>query len=732
MRQLLPRVPRSFVLQPAGRASLVLGLVLVILALVAASHVRWQQKSAWERDAAHYQSDGIPMMSTVDAYYALRLARQWAAGQFEPGAPATPRHFTRPPKGQPDAWAAQWEPRSLPLLSRLIASVAAWSGMGIDRTAWMLPPLLSSLFMVPLFWVFWRLGVPAAGVMAGLVGTFCLEYLARTGVGWSDTDQLNLLFPWLLVALFLQMGSDRQVWRLWGWAAVAGVVNLVYSQWYWKPGLALGLAAVLALHLVLAGTPWRRWLPAVALFVLCSGPQQFVYALASLSDFGAHYLWPDRAVLQLPPALRFTTVWATISEVQSLNVGDTLERVLPHAGWAALGGVFFLAWALPRWRALLPLLPWVLLGAMAMFGSRRFVLYLAPFVGAGWGIAIAWLVGLTLRPTEARGRPMEPPRPASAGGAPLAVLRAKLAGREAQAVVASLAAVLVFVVWFRPAADRLQAPPPAIPAPVYQDLKALATQVPADTRLWTWWDLGFAIVDTTGLGVYHDGAVQFTPQTNMVAVSLARPDPALLHALVRFVDHAGNSGIVAQAAHAQDLDGLLDRLRQAAPEQMEVPVLVVFTPDMLPKFSSIESLATPMTVAKGRHRPFGIVQLACNSLSAELLRCDGVTVDLRAALVHRTGLPAGGASAPRPLRRVVLLADGQVSQEHLLNQGPGLTVQLLTDRGQVKAVYLLDETAYASNLNQMYLLGRYDARFFEPIYNRLLGLSAYRVLPVAP
>ena len=26
-------------------------------------------------------------------------------------------------------------------------------------------------------------------------------------------------------------------------AAVAGLVNLVYSQWYWKPGLALGLAA---------------------------------------------------------------------------------------------------------------------------------------------------------------------------------------------------------------------------------------------------------------------------------------------------------------------------------------------------------------------------------------------------------------------------------------------------------------------------------------------------------
>jgi hypothetical protein len=157
--------------------------------------------------------------------------------------------------------------------------------------------------------------------------------------------------------------------------------------------------------------------------------------------------------------------------------------------------------------------------------------------------------------------------------------------------------VLVFVVWFRPAADRLQAPPPAIPAPVYQDLKALATQVPADTRLWTWWDLGFAIVDTTGLGVYHDGAVQFTPQTNMVAVSLARPDPALLHALVRFVDHAGNSGILAQAVQARDLDGLLDRLRQAAPEQMEVPVLVV-TPDT--SSSAASSLARHDS-REGRH-----------------------------------------------------------------------------------------------------------------------------------
>jgi hypothetical protein len=84
------------------------------------------------------------------------------------------------------------------------------------------------------------------------------------------------------------------------------------------------------------------------------------------------------------------------------------------------------------------------------------------------------------------------------------------------------------------------------------------------------------------------------------------------------------------------------------------------------------------------------------------------------------------------LRRLLVVEDGRVSREQQGSTAPGLTVQLVTEQGRVKAVFLLDEAAYASNLNQMYLLGRFDPSRFEEVIHRPLGVRAFRVLPVAP
>ena len=89
----------------------------------------------------------------------------------------------------------------------------------------------------------------------------------------------------------------------------------------------------------------------------------------------------------------------------------------------------------------------------------------------------------------------------------------------AQTSIAYVAVVAVFFAWFAPVSGRGYVPPPAVPAPVFRDLQALAERLPAKSRIWTWWDLGFAVVDTTGFGVYHDGAAQYTAQTNVIAAS---------------------------------------------------------------------------------------------------------------------------------------------------------------------------------------------------------------------
>ena len=216
-----------------------LGLVFVIARVTYATAARLSQLSAWESSPALYVASGVPMMTTLDAYYSLRLARLQAAGVFVPHGPAPARHYARPEQGSPGEWYDQREPKFLPLLSRTIAAASIMAAGDIDKAGLMLPPLLSSLFMVPLFLCCWRLGAPAAGIMGGLVATFCVEYYRRTSVGWVDTDTLNLFFPWTISFLILMMSADQRRDRLLLLAAAAGAVLYVYYLWYPKPGITV-------------------------------------------------------------------------------------------------------------------------------------------------------------------------------------------------------------------------------------------------------------------------------------------------------------------------------------------------------------------------------------------------------------------------------------------------------------------------------------------------------------
>jgi hypothetical protein len=169
-------------------------------------------------------------------------------------------------------------------LSGLIAATAPWFGGSVDMAGLLLPPLLSSLFMLPLFWCCWRLGSPAAGLMGGLVGTFCIEYYRRTSIGWVDTDALNLSFAWLVCALFLSMSGTQSRARLLLRSALAGAVWFVFARWYPKPGLSLLFIVALAGHLALAGVGWRRVLLGVGVFAVFAGPSQWGDAWFSLRD----------------------------------------------------------------------------------------------------------------------------------------------------------------------------------------------------------------------------------------------------------------------------------------------------------------------------------------------------------------------------------------------------------------------------------------------------------------
>lgn len=685
-----------------------LGLFLVIACAGFASQVRLNQLSAWDNDPETFMASGVPMMTTLDAYYALRIARRFAAGTYASGQPATQRHYDRPSTETSSGWYEQREPY-LPLLSGVIGVLSPLFGHDVDRTGLLLSPMLSSLFMLPLFLCCSRLGVPAAGLMGGLAGTFCIEYFNRSGAGWVATDALNLFFLWMTSYFMLSLRKAQALmWQVL-WCAAAGATLYVFFRWYWKPGLTLLYIAALVLHLALAGVSWRRNLLCTATLAVCASPFQLDGALISIEGFVRRYvgfLMPldDNNV----PGFQFAAVWPTITEVGKLHWKEVLGRVMPQANAAAIGLLVFVLFGLKRWRAMAALGPIIVLAALPFISSRRFIMYLAPFAGIGWGLLLCAATQALLRH--------------------LATFRAVFNSPRLHTGAGYAAILIVFFTWFAPVAAWKVAPRPAIPTPVFRDLQAMAVQLPADARLWTWWDLGYAISDATPFAVYHDGSAQYTPQTNLIAASFVQSSQQTMHDVIHYVDRVGNRGISQLAAYSANFDDLLVRLRASANPPSPNPVFVLITPDMLLDFPSMLLLGSQSLSDKKARPPLGIRWLNCQQLIDDALKCGPQTFDLRTGWVERQAVQSGVSSQRWRLGRTVIAKSGYAPEQNDFAGGGALTLEIALAGGIVKGVYLLDEVAFESNLNQMFFLGRFNATLFGEAFSDFPYARAYKVL----
>ena len=711
------------------RGALWFGLALVIASAAFATYARLGELSAWRDHPALYVASGVPMMTTLDAYYSLRLARLYARGEFVAHGPAPARHYARPELDDPRILYEQREPWRLPLLSGIIAVLSPLFGGDIDRTALLLPPVLSSLFAIPLFLCCWRLGVPAAGVIGALVGTFAIDYYQRTSVGWVDTDALNLFFPWSASCLILALRAGQQARTQLLLSAAVGVVLYLFFLWYAKPGLTLLFAIALAAHLHLAHASWRRTMLCVLALVVCADVFQFKDALINVEDFGRRYLWPAGTQLQgASSAVRFADVWSTIGEARHLSVAVVLARILGRADLGAIGLAGFAAFAVSRWRSMAALAPVVMLGALALVSSERFVFYLAPLAGIGWGFIVSTLTAYAVEWTESRSARWASSDDARAHRRPLSRMRFALLHARPQAEVACVVVVIVFVVGFAPlAASRHFIPAPAIPALVFRDLQRLGRELPARSRLWTWWDYGFAIVDATGFGVYHDGSAQYTPQTNLIAASFVAADQSTMLDVIRFVDREGNRGIRRLAGSAYDFDDLLARMPAVDRFPGDAPIYVLYTPDMLLKYGAMRTLGSAHAPQDLVHGSAGIRLLRCVRIVSEALECGSQSIDLRTGAIESYAGSSESRGVARLRRAIVVEVRGPV-REREYSVDSGSTVEIVMQDSTVRAVYLLDEPAFLSNLNQMFVLGRYDLTRFEETYDDFPYARAFRVL----
>ena len=715
----------------AQRPNLWLFLAMLLVCYGLSAYMRLAQFEIWKQNPQAYFVGERPMMTTLDAPYWLRLGREYQEGtsgrdkfRFYPDNSeslnkrlAPPSEF-QDPRPQPAA-TDEVGIRDVPLLSVLSGTLAATLDGNHYLAGTLLVPMLAGLFIIPLGIYFYLIGVPAAGLLGALIGNFCAEYYMRASIGRIDTDMLNLFFPALGGLLVLLAGKATSLRNRVLFSALAGLALHGFDWWYEKPGFTLAYFCVLLAMLAIHRTPLRTLLLCSIVFVVVVGPDHFRGGVGSISsNLFARYLNVGQEVVvevadgvSAPAA--FPNVYKTISEAERVPMGEVLTQVLDSEVLGWLGFVSFGLFALLQWRCVIPLLPFLALGVFGFYSSRRFIMFLAPFVGVGLGlfatlvVQYAWSGMKSLTgpsPAEQNSSKsntkQEPGQKTGIWNNPLF--------RE---VLVYGAVGLCFLGIYKNTAFSF-VPGPSIPTAVYATFMEVKKRVPPDAVIVTWWDYGYALMDATGLATFHDGGVQTSPKTYFVARSLITPSSKDLYRITKFLATEGNPGITAANTSPERLLQVVHNPTRTP----EPPIYLFFTYDMIGKYIAFSNLGSH-DLAKGSSRPKGFQKIACQSLANDVLTCNQYRIDLK----------QGRINDRFPVKRTVQVLEGKVVHEQEYPNAQGITVQFhLQQPRQISEVYLLEEEVFASNFNQMYLLGRYDASRFEEVLNAFPLSRLYR------
>ena len=255
--------------------------------------VRYQQFETWKKTPATYFVGERPMMTTLDAPYWLRISREYNEGVFRQkgGLRGYPAHqqssgtFSMPEKYRDTLdedsgmhkgiSSTEVRYRDVPLLSYMISQLAPFFDLNYYLAGTLLIPLLASLFILPLGYYFFCIGLPLPGLLGGLIGTFAGGYYMRSAIGRIDTDMLNLFFPVLAGLLILLAGKTKTERNVLLYSIGAGLSLFLFQWWYSKAGFTLAYFMLLVFSLFVNQIRFRTILAGAFLFVLCALPSTF-------------------------------------------------------------------------------------------------------------------------------------------------------------------------------------------------------------------------------------------------------------------------------------------------------------------------------------------------------------------------------------------------------------------------------------------------------------------------
>jgi dolichyl-diphosphooligosaccharide--protein glycosyltransferase len=678
--------------------------------------VRYEQKMVWEETPSRYFIGETPMMTTLDSYYWLRLAREFHSGTTGKNDPL--RNF-------PDGKNLE-----APIISILIAAVAPLFNDNFHKAGFYLMMVLSGLFIFPLAVYFYSMGYPMAGFLGGLIGTISYEYLIRTGIGRVDTDALILFFPFLIAVLLLKASQARAIRFVLIYSFLAGAAAYLLTEWWGKSAFVLPFAGTLFLA-VLFNQPgdksenidrkerksifrrlisWRHLLTsflAMILFIVCaigfetkrlrslefvSKPVEYIEQYIGVSD---------KVEISETNKITFPNVLRTITETKRLPIKKSLGHLLRSPTLSAIGLIGFLIFLIGHWKKLIPLLPVFVVGLLVFHSARRFGVFLGPFVGIGYGYLLTILLAFIYRQIPMIRRL---PARSNPNGGSVDWSQGKWS-RLNELPGYGIALVFFLVVSLTTATGHI--PKPSVPPQNIFSFLFLKDNLPKDSAIYTWWDYGYALTETTNRATFHDGGSQTSPKTYFIAKSFVSDSQSELYNTISYLASEGAGGIYQMIdEHVPDED-LFETVLANPPVLSKGNVFVVYTKDLMGKYGAINSIGRWDSVKQRPGPRTGYRILKCNQLKGFELLCQGRSVNL----IKESSI--GGI----PLKQTVIIDDGYVKRRIQHSREHGKYLQILVKGRKLISVQIVSKRVFFSNFNQMFLLGKYDETLFKQYYN---------------
>lgn len=666
--------------KPSGAKSIYsIAFVLIIITVLTAFsiNIRAGQYREWKENPDYYFSKGVPLMTMLDSYLWLKIAREYKGGM-------SGKNFMQ-----------------VPMLSLMDAKLSGFFHNDLHRTAIYLTIILPGLFAIPLFLYFHRINVLPAGILAGMIGTASISYLTRSAVGWFTTDMMNLFFPFL-TALFILHAHNDDRRKTFLFSGLAGMSMLLFMWWYEKPGFVLIYLFALVVFLLVNKIEKKTVLYSALIYAVFSNPFNLWHGIYQIFGFFSYYFFR----LAEAGGLIFPQTIATITEVKRMSFTETLTFILSPAWLSLIGLLLFIAFSFLRWREAIPLLPVFLLGSFVFISSNRFAMYLAPFVGIGYGFLITVISERIFKKTNIKGM--------------LNILAPSI-----------FSLTFLFLPALRPKILTV----PVVSSETYKALMDFKERLPKGSTIFTWWDNGYPIQEAAGFATVHDGSTQNSVITNMVARGFVTDSQRELYNIVSLTTGKGGGELDGMINGSKDHKDLIDKLRSYRGSPKSDNAYLLFTNDMvglgaLMKFGSINFLGRwgNEAVSSKNLEHFGVSLIDCQFTGRDnfLMKCQGDEVDMAQGIINKN----------IPVKKVVVISQGQVVREIAFKQHyEGYYIEMFGEKVnnnvKVSGISVLSERLYNTNMNQIYLLGNYDKDLFEEVYNsfpyaRLFRLKAKR------